>query len=114
MWLRRPSGDFADGRCVIITTPPDAAISTFGLEDDYAREAQRIGAFLRDIAQRDAGIIIADFAELARPHHLADGTPGDWYAADDDLHPNPEGTAALRTLLLDAAQRCDTSDRGAG
>jgi hypothetical protein len=95
-----------EGRCVVMTTPPDLAIAVFGLGDRYAAEAVRVGDVLRDHGRRDPGVMIVDFAEVSRAHHLPAGAAGDWFDEGDELHPNRAGHVALRTMLLDAAERC--------
>jgi lysophospholipase L1-like esterase len=97
---------FDDVGCVVVTTPPDHPIRNFALGDDYAREARRVGDVLRALVATDDRLVLADFAELSRSHHLDDDTVGDWFSGDDELHPNVDGVAALRTLVLDAVEQC--------
>jgi hypothetical protein len=99
-----------DVPCVIVTTPPDRPIDAFGLDESYAAEAQRVGDRLRELTSADGRVVVADFAEHSRDRHRPDGTTGDWFTGDD-LHPNEEGTAALRTLLLDSVERCPSPAR---
>jgi lysophospholipase L1-like esterase len=95
-----------DVGCVVITTPPDHPIRNFDLGESYALEARRVGEVLRALVERDDRLVLADFAALSRSHHLPDGTTGDWFSGDDELHPNAEGTEALRATILDAVLGC--------
>ena len=96
------------GRCLVVTTPPDVPIENFSLGETYAEESRRVGDVLRAFGAADPGVVVVDFAAVSRPHHLPDGAAADWFGDDDQLHPNPAGAAALAALLLDAADRCPT------
>ena len=70
----RPSTRAAGGRpLLIVTTPPDAAISNFGLKQSLRRRVTPPRRPAPLVGAREPGIVVADFARVVCRRHLLGG-----------------------------------------
>ncbi|HWF21372.1 MAG TPA: hypothetical protein VG226_04445, partial [Acidimicrobiales bacterium] len=102
--------------CTVLVTTSTHETGLFGQGLHYAEEAVKVNAILRAKASEANGkktsgtggksVLIADWGALAAPHHLAEGTPGNWFTPGDDIHPNAAGQRALLDLIQRVVKTC--------
>jgi lysophospholipase L1-like esterase len=105
------------GLPTVLVTVPTFPTTDFGGGVRYEREAQLVNSIIRSAATAATAtaaaaaaarpgdrVIVADWATLSGPHHLADPSTASWFTADG-LHPNPVGEAALVGLVRSATDQ---------
>jgi lysophospholipase L1-like esterase len=97
--------------CVIVVTPSAYPTPLFRAEDLYASEAARLAGVLRLQASSAAQppVLIADWLAESATHHLGDGIAANWFATNDEIHPNLSGEQALAELIASTVARCPKS-----
>ena len=98
-----------DTRCLVLTGATEAPTSILGAGDGYAAAAVDINQLLaRAIADRP-GAVLTDWPDESAPHHLSDGSPGDWFVDGDEIHLTPDGRRAYVEHVRAALDRsCGT------
>jgi lysophospholipase L1-like esterase len=92
----------------VLVTAPTFPNTLFGGGLRYEREAQLIDSIIRSAAATAEAhgnrVVVADWATLSAPHHLAQDATGNWFTPDG-LHPNQTGEAALVGLVRSTTER---------
>jgi lysophospholipase L1-like esterase len=93
--------------CTVLVTVPVSATTLFGGGALYQREGRLVDSVIRSAAAgaRNERVALADWATLSAQHHLAQGSPANWFTPDG-LHPNQAGEEALLGLVRQAAASC--------
>jgi lysophospholipase L1-like esterase len=98
----------------VLVTAPTFPNTLFGGGLRYQREAQLIDSIIRSAAAtaevQGNRVVVADWATLSAPHHLAQNATGNWFTPDG-LHPNQTGEAALVGLVRRATEQLTRPDK---
>jgi lysophospholipase L1-like esterase len=97
--------------CVVLVTATAYPTPLFAGGTLYAKEAIRVSDRLRGQAKRTAhhATLVADWSAESAAHHLGDGSPGNWFATSDEIHPNFAGEQSLAALIASTAAKCPRS-----